>query len=203
MAQSALKYTAPLSWPLSIPATPRAQQRTDHGFDLNFSIAEAVEYLERELVEFGITGLDVEQPAIERLRKKVGSRTGACLTLKVQGAEYLLTCDRWQNIEHNVYALHLALRQWRNMERWGIGSLHQLLHGFTANKSSAASAGVKSAKSTGTMLWMDALGLGPTATLEDAIAVYHRRAKAIAQDTEALSRLNSIMDDARQYFSKS
>jgi hypothetical protein len=178
--------------------TPRGSQRSDHGFPPSLTLGESIGYLEQEISELHASGtlsLDVEQPLIERLRKKVGSRTGACLQLKHHGRNYALACDRWLAPEHNIYALHLALRQWRNMERWGIGNMPVLLEGFAPDHATAVTGRTGALQS-----WMEAMGLGPTATLDDAVAVYHRRAKQTSHDSEALTRLNLMMDEARAYF---
>jgi hypothetical protein len=193
-----LQFESPLHWPASIPATPRANQRSDHGFPAQ-TLSESIGYLEQELKELHASGalsLDVEQPLVERLRKKVGSRTGIALTIKYHGRTYHLTCDRWLTVEANIYALHLALRQWRNMERWGIATIPQLLAGFVPSVAAHASAPANSG-----VIWMEALGLGTTATLDDAVAVYHRRAKQVSHDQEAMTRLNQMMEEARAYFS--
>ncbi len=196
---SNLRFEAPLVWPAAIPSIPRNQQRNDHNF-APLTLETSIAYLEEELNDIPCKAtlfLDIEQPTVERLRKKVGSRTGASLQLRMEGREYALTCDRWQLVEHNIYALHLALRQWRNMERWGVGTLAQLLHGFESGvlQSVAGEAGGFTIPA-----WMEELGLGATSTLDDAIAIYHRRAKAISGNTEALMNLNILMDDVRAYF---
>lgn len=194
-----LTFAAPLAWPPGQPVTPRGAQKADHGFPPHLTLEEGVAFLDQELAEMGSTGvlhLDIEQPLVPRLRKKVGSRTGACLHLRYMGGAYVIACDQWQTIAHNVYALHLGLRQWRNIERWGLGGLDKLLAGMEAGAIARAAAGT-----TGGNGWMEGLGLGPTATLDDAVAVYHRRAKQAAQDGAALTDLNRFMEEAREYFS--
>src|SRR5258706_6483281 len=168
-----LSFESPLSWPEDMPATPLAQRRSDHGFPPQMSFAESVGFLEQELKEMQ-TGaatlfLDVAQPLSDRLRKKVGSRTGACLHFKYGERNYALACDLWQGMEHNIYALHLPLRQWRNMERWGVGTLPVLMHGFEAGRSFGPGG------SPGPAPGMGFLRLGPAAPPGDAPAVYHRR----------------------------
>lgn len=196
---SHLSFKAPLNWPEAMLATPRNQQRGDHGFPA-LSLMESIQYLDSELADMTITSAvlfsDIEQPLIERLRKKVGSHTGACLHFKYSGRAYVLACDRWQLLEHNIYALHLTLRQWRSIERWGIGNLSTLLAGFEVDRMPDAAEGQTGVAEP----WMEALGLGPTATLDDAVAVYHRRAKTVAHDSEELAKLNSLMEEARGYF---
>lgn len=194
-----LRYKAPLSWPQSIPVTPRAQQRSDHGFSPSLTLIEALNFLDEEVkgAGFGDTVLyiDIEQPMVERLSKRLGNRTGACLHIKYQGQGYIFTCDRWQKLEHNIYALHLAFRQWRNMERWGVGSFSTLMAGFEADRTPDAVG-----TSENTLESLQAFGLGDTATLDDAVAIYHRRAKSMMHDSDQLSKLNITMDEIRDYF---
>ena len=198
-----LYYKSPLSWPDSIPVTPRMQQRSDNGFSTDMSLTDTLNFLKSEIEAAGIGHavlyLDVEQPQVERLRKKVGSRTGACLHLKHRDKGYVITCDRWQRMEHNIYAMHLVLRQWCNMERWGIGSLSALMAGFEINYTDDDIAD-ESVAFENIVECLKSFGLGGTATLEDATAIYHRRAKALAHDNEKLVQLNLQMDEIRSYF---
>jgi hypothetical protein len=199
-----LHYRSPLSWPESIPVTPLMKQRSDNGFSPNITLTDATNFLKEEIDAAGIAQatlyLDVEQPNIDRLRKKVGSRTGACLHIRYRDLSYIITCDRWQRTEHNVYAMHLVLRQWCNMEKWGIGSLPALMAGFEINYENAVFS--PDATTENIEECLKNFGLGANATLEDATAIYHRRAKAFSNDNEQLVQLNIAMDQIRNYFSK-
>lgn len=197
-----LHYKSPLSWPDSIPVTPLMQQRNDNGFSADMTLTDAINFLKSEIESAGIGQavlyIDVEQPQVERLRKKVGSRTGACLHIKYREKSYIITCDRWQRLEHNIYAMHLVIRQWCNMERWGVGSFSTLMAGFEINYvDDATEANVLS---DNIVECLKIFGLGITATLEDATAIYHRRAKTLAHDNEKLVQLNLKMDEIRNYF---
>ncbi len=197
-----LHYKSPLSWPDSIPVTPLMQQRSDNGFSTEMTLTDAINFLKSEIESIGIGQavlyLDIEQPQVERLRKKVGSRTGACLHIKYRDKSYIITCDRWQRLEHNIYAMHLVLRQWCNMERWGIGSLSTFMAGFEIDYADDMT--ISSVISENIVECLKTFGLGITATLEDATAIYHRRAKALADDNEKLVQLNLKMDEIRSYF---
>ena len=197
-----LYYKSPLSWPESIPVTSLMQQRSDNGFSPNMSLTEAINFLKEEIesanIGQAVLYCDVEQPAVERLRKKVGSRTGVCLHINYRERGYILTCDRWQRLEHNIYAIHLALRQWCNMVRWGIGSLSTLMTGFEVERSPESYAAEHGADNI--VECLEEFGLGRKATLEDATAIYHRRAKILANDNEQLVKLNLAMDIIRNYF---
>ena len=199
-----LHYESPLAWPEGLGITARANQKNDHGFVADLALEKALGFLAEETAdarfESATLFLDIEQPLVERLRRKVGNRSGACLKLKCHGQPYALACDRWQQVEHNIYALHLALRQMRNIERWGVGSLPALLHGFGANVVFSSAEAAPSHLPL--QPWMEALGLGATATLDDAIAVYHRRAKAAQRNSDELMHLNLWMEEARAHFAQ-
>jgi hypothetical protein len=199
-----LRFETPLNWPEGLSPTARSQQRNDHGFPAQLGLNEAINYLQEELGDerflHATLSLDIEQPTVERLRKKIGNRSGACLQFKYAAKKYVLACDRWQAAEQNIYALSLTLRHWRNMERWGTGSLAALMNGFEASHTTLSGESALADRDyTG---WMLAFGLGPTATLDDATAIYHRRAKLVSHDNAELMKLNVLMDEARQYFSE-
>ncbi len=195
-----ITYKSPLNWPNAIPVTPLTNQRSDSGFSAALTLTDALNFLDDEVKAAGIKQavlyLDVEQAGVERLRKKVGSRTGVCLHIKYRDRGYILTCDKWNKLEHNIYALHLVIRQWCNMEKWGVGNLSMLMAGFEADRAPEI-VGV----SENIAECLKIFGLGSTATLDDATAIYHRRAKAIATDSDELVKLNQMMDEIRNYFS--
>ncbi len=194
-----LHFRSPLSWPNSIAVTPFMKQRSDNGFSANLTLTEAINFLKEEIEVMGITSAviytDIEQPHVERIRKKVGNRTGACLHIKHHGKEYVITCDRWQSLEHNIYALHLLLRQWNNIVKWGIGTVEILMAGFEAGRTYSDNSNSEDIEEC-----LKKFGLGSTATIEDAIAIYHRRAKTVTDDKEQLVKLNLQMDEIRKYF---
>lgn len=202
-----LTYDAPLQWPENQPATPRARLRADSGFSPSMTLDEAVRFLTEEVnaldPQQAVLSTDIVNIATPRNRQALGSRTGAALSIKLQGRVYSFACDRWEKLEHNLYVLHLTLRQLRNMEKWGVASLADLLEPFstrrekTVSHAETVSASVQETAETAD--WMRILGLGSTATLEDAVAVYHRRAKRISSDSDALQSLNEAMNEARKH----
>ncbi len=193
-------YQSPLQWPTGTPVTPVNSRGFNNGFKQDMALAEALAYLEEEIQEIApqraTVYSDYQQLKTERLRKKVGSSNAISIELKINNEVFCLGCDRWHALEHNVYALHLALRNFRMMERWGIAPLARLMQGFAEPKNNhnhtVPHGGGHCAD------WMQILGLGPTATLEDAHAVYRRRAKLLASDADALMKLNTAMDEARK-----
>lgn len=200
---STLRFESHLNWPDWLPVTSRVNQRGDHGLTADITLTDSIGYLQQELQDMpasGVLSLDMDQPLVERLRRKTGSRSGVALTLRYNERSYTLACDKWLTLEHNIYALHIALRQWRSIERWGVAPMGVLLYGFQGSGLNTADMQTAASVSESNHHWMAALGLGPTATLEDAIAVYHRRAKQAAQDSDTLAKLNIVIEDARNYF---
>jgi len=185
--------------------TPRAQQRSDSGFSPYLQLAEVLGFLEEELTALGartaVLFTDVENIAVERLRRKQGARTGTSLVFRREAGSYHFACDTWLALEHNIYALHLALRNLRGVAKWGVGRMDQLLLGFAAGAKAAEAMENTPSRNGAMEEWMQELGLGPTATLEDATAVYHRRARQLVNDTQGMARLNAVMDEARKKLS--
>lgn len=192
-----LRYSAPLRWPANIPATPPAQRRFNTSFPGTLTIAEGVALLEEEIQALNPEKVmiysDMDQLQVDRLRKKLGQQAGVCVEIRMDGRKYNLTCDQWTVVEQNLYALHLVLRNMRLMEKWGVATLPKLLQGFLDGPTFSSQASGNAEEE-----WMGILGLGPTATLEDAHAVYRRRAKAVMEDADALLQLNNAMDMARK-----
>lgn len=195
-----IKYSHPLQWPQDYPSVPKLEKSINRSFRVGLTIAEALNFLIEELEAIGNVQeanifTDYESIDNPRQMKRVGSESGAVIAIKIDGQVYRLACDRWVLVEQNLYALHLALRNVRSIVEWGVGDIRYALGGyhsqayiFTAAKSSGSKVELED--------WRLHLGLGHTATLEDAHAVYRRRAKSAANDQEELIKLNLAMDMA-------
>lgn len=198
----AIGYRSPLHWPNTKDATKPSLRGHNNGFPPGMKLREAITYLEEEVSALAPQAAtlytNMEHLANDRLRKKLSNEPGATLELKIGGKNYFIACDKWALLEHNLYALHLSIRSIRNMEKWGVASVEQAIYGFAALKLRQE---VEEAHDSGLEIeeWMAELGLGPTATLEDAQAVYRRRAKSLANDEDALIQLNNAMDEARKH----
>lgn len=199
-----IQYKSPLKWPAHTPSTPITKQRNDNNFLPTMVISEALGFLEDELKATGIEKAtlysEYEQINGERLRKRLSNRTGVCIYIKHLGHEYVISCDKWQKIEHNIYALSLTLRGWCNIENWGIASINTLISGFRADIKADIDKNYANDFSD-VAACLKEFGLGNTATLDDATAIYHRRAKALPDDGEQLVQLNLAMDKIREYLS--
>ena len=191
-------YLSPLKWPSGYAVTAPQARHYGSQFKSNLTIDEAIGLLEEEMAALGIVKAtmysDYEQIKVERLRRKQGANPGVYLEFRLGDCEYTVACDRWSQTEQNIYALHLVLRSYRLMEKWGVAPLPKLMQGFVDQRKTHVAA----SHTNGQEDWMTVLGLGPTATLEDAHAVYRRRAKLVANDQQELIVLNNAMDEARK-----
>jgi hypothetical protein len=199
---ASLSFTHPLQWPNGFPRTQKWEKSVNPSFKVGLSIQEALTFLYEELKELNVSKAtlctdyeNIEQP---RGIRRVGSDDGAALAIEMNGQSYRMACDRWVGVEQNVYALHLALRSLRNIVLWGVGNLEDVFGGYTPAALQARQASRSGTNSTapGMEEWRLVLGLGPTATIEDAQAVYRRRAKTLADKPDELMKLNLAMDAA-------
>lgn len=209
-----LRYSYPLRWPPHYTRAQRWEKSINQTFKMGMSLQEALTFLNEEVdalkPQNATLYTDYENLGNPRLMRSSGYETGVALSIKIDGMAYDFACDRWVQLEQNIYALHLALRSLRNLPQWGVGTLAQAFGGFglvqnhippstsydTINNGSAEPTSI--AASPILEEWRLTLGLGPTATLDDAQAVYRRRAKSLASDEEALMKLNLAMDAANK-----
>lgn len=201
-----IHYLCPLKIPHGYQLSFQRQRRYDNGFPQTLSLDDAVVYLEDELK--GLTGAHVsvfsnyDRLNSPRTRAKREDDSAVCVEIRLGTRSYYLICDRWYLVEHNIYALHLAVRAMRNMVKWGVGSIEQVLAGFDAAFDSAAGKTAAHVSAEALPEWMHVLGLGANATLDDANTVYRRRAKeaANANDEDRLMQLNAAIEAARTFF---
>lgn len=193
-------YETPLTLPKGWAASYSAARLLPSSFNANTGIMDALRFLEDEIkmldASKAIISSNYENLNSDRMRKKLGGGNGAAVIVRIGGQEAHLACDKWADIQQNLYALHLALRNLRLMEEWGVAATYRLLTFFASDKAHTSMSSM--AAEMGLPQWMQILGLGPTATLEDANAVYRRRAKESAENSEALLQLNSAIEEARR-----
>lgn len=191
-----LAYTCPLKWPAGKKHTPQAEKGYVASAPSSLTIEEAIEYVKAELKIFPATeavlSCDYESVANAQIRTKNGNSTGACLMVMAEGYIYHIACDKYHTIQLNIYALHLMLRHVMQMVKWGLGDIQTLLAGYRDSTTPGYSS------VSGNEWWLQFLGLGPTARLSDANAVYRQRAKEAGDGADVLLRLNEAIALARQ-----
>ena len=204
-----LQFDSPLKWPPHIQQTERLRRGVNHSFSQSMSETEAIGFLQDEVARTAeITSAKLTCNAINMMSpmptQYLSKQPGASIIIKVEGQTATICCDKWQTLTHNIYALHLAIRQFRQLAEYGIGSLPILINGFTEAGLGAAAASATAAPVGGNAAngsWQQVLGLGPAATLEDANAVYRARAKTVGEhDPDGLQILNLAIQEARRHF---
>lgn len=173
----------------------------NQSFKATLSLQEATDFLLDELNALR----NVQEATLSTDHKDLGNprrvphpvmNNGVVLRLRIDNQHYNIACDRWVRLEHNIYALHLVLRNMRNMLEWGVGDMPRYLAGFQPSAIIVSHGASLNGHADGLEEWRLYLGLGPTAKLDDAQAVYRRRAKAVADNEEEMLRLNLAMDAA-------
>ena len=199
-----INYICPLKLPRHHVSIPPNQRRGDHGFPNDLSIDQAIAYLEEEIRALGVSRATIysnyDRLNSSRSRSKRDDDAAICCELRLDTHAHFLVCDRWMGAQYNLYALHLAIRAMRNIVKWGVASKEQILAGFDATADPNAAHGGQANDHTILPDWMQVLGLGTSATLEDANATYRRRAKQVANEHDKLLELNQAIEAARHYF---
>ncbi len=198
-----IRYDSPLKLPNGWNSTPPSARSFNTSFPRTLTLSDALRFLEDEVRRFPFTAATIytnfQHVSNDRLRKKVGNDTaGVSLMIKCYGREHMIACDHWQLTEQNAYAIHLALRAVRNFEEWAIATQSYALSLFSGNITTKDIA-YESEGRDALPQWMQDLGLGPTASIEDANAVYRRRAKALEGNEEGLLKLNQSIEEARRH----
>jgi hypothetical protein len=194
-----LHYKSPVQFP---PHWQRnGMPSISQQFGQNVGIEEAVRYLDDELqtiaAEECVLFSNFDDITNAARRSKRGHSEGVGVRFKYQGSVCFMGCDKWANVAQNIYALHLSLRYMRSIADAGVATIDTQLRIFNVQDQSPSEKKMMNADILPE--WMQFLGLGNTATLQDANAVYRARAKLVQHDEEALIALNSAIEQARQH----
>src|SRR5688500_5069248 len=133
----ALKFSHPLQWPNNYPRTQKWEKSVNQSFKIGLTVQEALTFLYDELQELGAKKAtlftdyeNIEQP---RAMRRIGNDNGVALHVEINDRMYRLACDRWVPVEQNIYAIHLALRNLRNIVLWGVGNVENAFGGYAVN----------------------------------------------------------------------
>jgi hypothetical protein len=202
-----IRYICPVRFPENWQRTAPKAAVIDQNFAKNISVESALKYLQEELdharAHKAVLYSNFDNLHNERSRSKKGHSEGVTLEISVGDTTAHIACDKWYHIQQNIYALHLAVRHLRLFEDWGIATAEFMMTPFAvqARPDATHNHGDESDEHNRRSLdapWRRLLGLGETATLDDANAVYRSRAKKVADDEDALIELNKAIEIARQ-----
>jgi hypothetical protein len=193
-----LQFNSPVQFPANWQRT--SSPAINRLFAQNIDIEQAIRYLEDELRDIGADSAvlfsNFDNIANEGKRSKKGHSEGVGLRFNLGDATIFMGCDKWASCAQNIYGLSSSLRNIRLISDAGTISLIQLLN--CCNIKEKRHAYLHNSKGNSAAPdWLLLLGLGETATLSDANAVYRARAKLIHTDEDALIELNQAIEQAR------
>lgn len=140
----------PLSWPLRQERTKPAARKEASFFKSSKSSAAGYVPRRKHTVTEGARALDVELKRLggrdliisSNLRVKAdgmpasGQRKpedpGVAVYFKWKKRDLVFACDRWADVEDNLWAIVKHIEALRGQERWGVGSLDQAFAGYAA-----------------------------------------------------------------------
>ncbi len=131
---SATRY--PLAWPVG---WTRTEYRRTAKFGAK-SVAGATMDLLHELRLLGVgaddvvvsTNVELRLDGLPRSNQAAPRDPGAAVYFLRKKMPFVLACDRWHRVEHNLYAIAKHVEAMRGMDRWGVGSLEQAFTGYAA-----------------------------------------------------------------------
>jgi hypothetical protein len=100
----------------------------------------------------------------------------------------VLACDKWDRVQHNIWAIARHVEALRGQDRWGVGSIEQAFAGYMALE-----------ERTGPSCW-DVLEVTPDATEQQILDAYRRKAREAHPDaggsSEAFVQVTQAKDIA-------
>jgi hypothetical protein len=113
---------------------------------------------------------------------------GAAVYFTLGKKRVVLAADRWQRVEHNIWAIARHVEALRGQDRWGVGSIEQAFTGYIAL-----------AERTGPSCF-EILGVSPDAPEQQILDAYRRKARESHPDaggsSEAFVQVSQAKDIA-------
>lgn len=137
----------PLSWPAGWPRTaPGARKRARFSskgggtwsITQSLSVYAALRRLTDELDRLRASAvlissnLPLRSDGMPRSAAREPGDPGVACYFKMNGADRVFACDRWDRVADNVAAIAAHIGALRGMDRWGVGSTEQAFRGYTA-----------------------------------------------------------------------
>lgn len=124
----------PLQWPIGWPRTPSPSRAKFS----EKSVSAALTELHRQL------GLLRASEVVISSNVSLGNQSpkdkGVCVYFKLKASTafnapvkpYALPCDKWDKVEHNIWALAMHIDSLRSQARWGVGTIERQFAGYAA-----------------------------------------------------------------------
>lgn len=137
------------------------------------------------------TNIELRLDGLPYSNRRAPQDSGAAVYFDLRGKATVLACDRWNKVEHNVWAIVKHIEALRGQQRWGVGSVEQAFAGY-------AQLEAKTEPSCWDILGIPAFG----ATADTINAVFRVKAKSAHPDlggsSEEFQKLNQARDTALQ-----
>lgn len=167
-----MQFEYPLQWP---PQQARTKHPKRSRFG-NTSIDRASEELFNELKRLGAKDLVISTNLKQKMRgegfysNQNVDDVGIAIYCNIKGDAKVMACDKWDQVEHNIWALAKSIEAIRGLERWG-GT--EFLDGlFTGFKALPAGSGMTTVYS-----YFDGI-----TNLEELKKQYHKLARELHPD---------------------
>lgn len=172
----------PLAWPAKQTRTETSKRKRaaffsrirrgySYGADRKHSIAESARELELEIKRMGgrdmiiSSNLKIKSNGLPYSGQRNPDDSGVAVYFNWQKRDLVFACDKWLDVEDNLWAIVKHIEALRGQERWGVGSLDQAFMGYMALPDPDA------------RQWWEVLNVAPTARDEEIRAAYIHLAK--------------------------
>jgi hypothetical protein len=196
----------PLQWPLGWKRTDRpGRSAFKNDKTVHSATTELMHELRRMRADDIVlsTNIPVRNDGLPYSGYKAPGDKGVAVYFKLKKVPHVMACDKWEKIEHNIYAIAKHIEALRGQERWGVGSLEQAFSGFKALPPSAAD----TQYSPGT--WWSVLEINKSGgtyriTEEEVLSAYKMLARKHHPDMpggshEKMQELNQAKEEAIAY----
>lgn len=128
----------PLSWPLGWKRTPiSGRARSRFG---NHSLAQAAKEALTQLARMDVgdwnvvisTNVALRLDGLPLSNQKAPEDPGVAVYFKLKNQDRVLACDRWDRVEHNLWAIAKHVEAIRAQDRYGVGTVEQAFAGYAA-----------------------------------------------------------------------
>jgi hypothetical protein len=187
----------PLSWPVNWPRTSQ-WDRHPSAFREK-SLAVALRETFAQLGRMGVpdyhvivsSNVALKRDGLPYAGQKQPADPGVAVYFRLRQKPHVLACDRWNKVEHNLWAIARHIDALRAQDRWGVGSIEQAFAGYEALPAHSSAEP-----------WHVVLGVAPTASEAEIRAAYAARLKAAHPDhggsAEALARVMAAYEASKR-----
>lgn len=178
----------PLQWPLG---WERSKFTKRARFKDNKTIYSSVSSLRGELIKLCAinlivsTNIPVKQDGTPYSSYKIPTDKGVAIYFTLNKNPHVLACDKWDKVEHNIYAVAMHIEALRGQSRWGVGTIEQAFTGFKALSASGSN-------------WWEILGISEYSCESEIVSAYKLKSKVAHPDVGGSNEQMAILNNAKE-----